>query len=163
MEKLNLTPLEMFLKNETNPLDCSRSISNLIEFTTVLYMIGLDEKKLNDELFNIVVPEMSTSIYFINEVRKEILKIDADFNFDKMDELIQEWEPENLSETFGDLSARINEMINMIICSEDFIGRLNSLMRPEYFESLLVLTKLSQIMAEIAKANKTLLNNLYTT
>lgn len=147
MKTLDLSPLEKFLKEEINPSNCSKVIGDLIELTSILYMISVYDDDTRDKIYELVTTEQSDSIYFLKELANEFSKMEDNSSLEGIEELVKE--TNNLPELFRELSLRINMMLVHICGSEDAIKLLSDLLRHDYFYSIHFLNQLSCIFADI--------------
>ena len=150
----DVTLLQAYLKEESTIENCPRDITNMIEFYTILYMIALENKETGKKLFDYTDHGISDSIYFLNEIGVEISKMSDISDLSGLENFVYEYEPSTLSNMLNELSIQTSRLMNYVVSeSEDAIDRINSLFRSEYYDSIMMLNKLSLILAKIAKLN----------
>ena len=155
MKTLNLKQLQGFFENEIDSRECAHSLTNLIEFSSVLYMIACDGEETNEKVHEYTNPIMADYLADVNSLVKIFLKMKSHDDFSDLEEYLKEENsPLDLSLNLVNFSFEINMLLVLISTSQQTAHMLRLLGSPEFYDSLRLLTTLSWIFGGVKDHDK---------
>ena len=157
VQELNLSPLQLFFETELDPGECSRSLSTIIEFTSVLIMVSSEGEDTAKDLWEAVSPSQAYSAYLVNIMAQKFAMMRDNTDLSDITLMFKQVEdPLDVSQQLMELALRINMLLVLIASSQsdETARKFKEVMRKEYYDALRHLTHLSDIFREISILNK---------
>ncbi len=157
MKTLNFKQLQGFFENEIDSRECAHSLDNLIEFSSILYMVACEGEETTDKVHNYIGVEMAdyaANIHLLARIFSDMKTPSDVVGLEKMFESVS---PSELAKNLTKYSFGINTLLALISGSQQTAFMLKQLGSSEFYDSLRLLTNLSNIFANLEDFDKILL------